>query len=121
MQESKKLRIALAVFKIIIISALVLSFAFFTYTMIDAHMDDLRDTESNTIDSFPLTYIFVVLIVGIITYGAITLISIVGLLISIFAKSSPKRRANIASFVILSVAPALCEVILLIVGRLMGA
>lgn len=112
MKESKALNIVLLVLKIVLISVLVGSFIFFTWTLVDAHVDsmNMEPPADNTIQLDPLPVAFiVVLILSLVTNGSCMAVALVGLIISICYKASPKRKSNAITFTVFLVLPVLLQ------------
>ena len=114
MKESKFLNVLILVLKILLITVLAASFIFFTYSLISAHIDsiEMQNTPSDgtiRLDPFPITFV-VVLIFSLITNGACMLFSLVGLIVSVLYKVSPKKRRNVTSFIVLLITPVILEI-----------
>ena len=122
MQENKALYLILLIMKIVLISVLALSFIFFTYTLIDAHIEsiEMANTPSDggiKLDPLPVAFV-VVLIFSLITNGVCMILSFAGLIISICYKTSQKRKKNILAFSLLLITPAILELFYILYYRL---
>ena len=115
MKENKALSVTLLVLKIICAAVLILSFAYYAFLLIDAYVESVNTVPPESgvyIEPFPVAFVLV-LIFSLITSGVSFLLSLVGLLISVFYRTSEKRKKNVISFVILLIAPILFELLLL--------
>ena len=106
MADYKRKSVALTVLKIVFLIAYALVTAYLLYTFIDGYTKALAiapgSTSMDPIGAFKLGFAFV-WIIGLIAYGVVTVIAIVGLIVAIVKKF----KGSIVFFVFGMVIPAL--------------
>ena len=124
MKEKKGLPIFLRILKITVITVVLLTLVIFFIGMIDAFADKNALPEnppSGTVQIDPVPLYFVLaLVLSLYPMIPCLLLSLTGLIISFFYKSSPKKTKNRVTFLILSLYPFLYYAILFITGLLLG-
>jgi hypothetical protein len=114
-QENKVLKVIINIIKIASIITYVLLNAFLVYSTADAIYDLLHPVEG-VVQLPGLGFAIVVVIIGGIGNVAISLFSLIGLILGIINKHSATRKKNIILFLIGMLLPILTEMILILIG-----
>ena len=109
------LNIFLLVLKILIPVALVAYLVICGIDLVDAYLEDLAHVGQDGVyvQQFGLSYA-ILLILGFIYNGVALVLALVGLFTSIGYRSAYSRRGNIVTFVILTIAPVVAELLLVV-------
>ena len=115
----------LYVWKIVWIILYIVFTGFQIYAILDGYYDNLsnvQSTESNSINinSMGLVLAIIVIIFGVIGYGILLIMSIVGFIVAFTNKSSPLRKKNLIIFLIGSILPVFTELILIGITMLLS-
>ncbi len=110
----------LQVLRYIILAALIAAALLFATVLISAYFDRLADIEQGiSLDGFALSYA-IFLIFAVITYGALALLSLFGLLFSLFYKRLADPKRNKIWFLSLMGGSALSLALYFLVGVFCG-
>ena len=110
------LNIFLLILKILVPVALVAFFAWAMVDMIGVHIEDMKHVgESGYFSGYGLTFLAFMLF-GLTYNGAVLVISLVGLIISICYKDTFHHKKNVVTFIILMIAPVVAELLLILMG-----
>lgn len=124
MKEKKGLSLFLLILKIFLCTVLSLSFVLFLVGLADAYMDSISLPEnppSGTVQIDPLPlYFALALILSLYPMIPCFLLAVTGLIISVFYKSSPKKKRNRVIFSLLSAFPPFYYIVIFILGLLLA-
>ena len=104
----------------ILVSAVLLAFLVWaTATLIEAHISDMNmncNSGDVCFEGYGLVFA-AFLILGLMVNGGSLIVSLIGLIVSIAYKTSFRRKGNIITFILLMIAPVLCEFLLVLIAQ----
>ena len=107
MKKHRVLDVILLILKIILPILIAIPLVFVSYRLIEGRIEDIKNIGNESYHSGLGLYILASNIILLIVNGVLTLIGVVGILISVLYRSCLERRRNVKTFVCLSAGPML--------------
>lgn len=114
--SNKKLDITTLIIKIIYISCYVLVFGYLIWALIDLSIQH-NNMDGDKFDATPIGYAFVVVVLGSIAAGVVSVVGLIGLIVNEFNKYSPKRVLNRIIHIGFVLLPIITQTTIILIGQ----
>lgn len=115
--EQTKGRRTLEVLTVVLKVLITIAYLVITIFLGIVEVSEINATVNNPdANNIGMVFAFVIIIMGVIAYGVVVFISLIGLIISLCNKYSENRKKHIIFFVLGIIVPILTEGLLILVG-----